>query len=156
MGGGRRPRDQHRPGRVGRAARTDAGAGRIQFGVAVELASGAIQDHFLYAKPPLFGSKLWVDLVVDGQALVTKDIPIKSHDAYAPIIGVVAEHPEGFMRDVNAAVAPSQGFEGQPTTVLTHRSGRPSLSRRGMVRHRPADLAGRRHDAAEQPCNWTR
>lgn len=93
--------------------------GASQFGVAVALPSGAIQDHFLYAKPPLFGSKLSVDLVVDGQTLVTKDIPIKSHDAYSPIIGVVAEHPEGFMRDVNAAVAPSQQFEGQPTTVLT-------------------------------------
>jgi hypothetical protein len=95
------------------------GQGASQFGVSVELASGAIQDHFLYAKPPLFGSKLWVDLVVGSQALVTKEIPIKSHDAYAPIIGVVAEHPEGFMRDVTAAVAPNEQVGGQPTTVLT-------------------------------------
>jgi hypothetical protein len=50
---------------------------------------------------------------------VTKDIPIKSHDAYAPIIGVVAEHPEGFMRDVTAAVAPTEQFGGQATTILT-------------------------------------
>ena len=46
-------------------------------------------------------------------------MPIKSHDAYSPIVGVVAEHPEGFMRDVTAAVAPNAQMGGQATTVLT-------------------------------------
>ena len=93
--------------------------GASQFGVAVELPSGADQQHFLYAQPPLFGTKLTVDLVVAGNAVISKDVPITSHDAYSPIVGVVAEHPEGFLRDVTAAVAPDPQFGGQVTTVLT-------------------------------------
>ena len=93
--------------------------GASQFGVSIELASGADKQEYLYAKPPLFGSKLMVDLVVDGQTLVSKDIPIKSHETYTSIVGVVAEHPEGFMRDVTAAVAPNPQLGGQTTTVLT-------------------------------------
>ncbi len=93
--------------------------GASQFGAAVELPSGADQQHFLYAKPPLFGTKLSVDLVVGENVLISKDVSIKSHDAYSPIVGVVAEHPEGFMRDVTAAVAPNAQMGGQATTVLT-------------------------------------
>jgi hypothetical protein len=93
--------------------------GASQFGVAVDLPSGARQEHWLYAQPPLFGSKLSVDFVVGNETVATKDIAIKSHDAYSPIVAVVAEHPEGFLRDVTSAAAPNPQFGGPQTTVIT-------------------------------------
>ena len=92
--------------------------GSSQFGVAADLPSGARKEFWLYAQPPLFGSTLKVDLVVDDTVLTTVDVPIKSHDAYSPIVAIVAEHPEGFERDVTSAAAPNPQFGGQATSVL--------------------------------------
>jgi hypothetical protein len=94
-------------------------SGASQFGVAADLASGAHKEYWLYAQPPLFGSKLSIDFVVGSETVATKDIAIKSHDAYSPIIAVVAEHPEGFLRDVTSAAAPNPQFGGPQTTVIT-------------------------------------
>ncbi|MDP8904919.1 MAG: hypothetical protein M3N29_06340 [Chloroflexota bacterium] len=92
--------------------------GRSQYGVAVSLPSGARQQHRLYAQTPLFGSKLVVELVVDGQAVATQDVPIRSHDVYSPVIGIVAERPEGFQRDVTAA-AHNPNFNQSTVIALT-------------------------------------
>jgi hypothetical protein len=77
--------------------------GRSQYGVAVELPSGARQQHLLYAQPPLFGSRLHVDFVSGNQVLQTLEVPIKAHNAWSPTIAIVAERPEGIQAAINEA-----------------------------------------------------
>lgn len=82
--------------------------GRSSYGTPVELATGARQEHVLYAQPGFFGRSLRVQLWDGAEALATTAIEIRSHDAYQPIIGIVAEHPEGLHADiVDAATAPN-------------------------------------------------
>jgi ABC-type Na+ transport system ATPase subunit NatA len=89
--------------------------GRSQFGVAVSLPAGARQEHRLYAQTPLFGTKLIVDLVAADQVIATTEVRIISHDVYSPVVGIVAERPEGFQRDVADA---SQNPNFNTTTVV--------------------------------------
>ncbi|MDQ3937175.1 MAG: hypothetical protein M3253_00675, partial [Chloroflexota bacterium] len=74
--------------------------GRTQYGVEVELPSGAHQQHTVYAQPPVFGSRLHIDLVSAGETLITREVAIKSHDVWSPVIGLVAERPEGIQAGV--------------------------------------------------------
>lgn len=90
--------------------------GRSQYGLAVELPNGARQEHVLYAQPPLFGSRLHVDLVSGGQTIATQEVRIKTHDAWSPIVAIVAERPEGIQPGV-AAVA--RDPQGQSASVIT-------------------------------------
>src|SRR5687768_15750011 len=90
--------------------------GRSQYGRVVELVNGARQDHTLYAQTALFGSRLNIDFVSDGQTLVTREVQVKSHAAYAPIVALVAERPEGIQAGVNeGALNPNL----QAPTVIT-------------------------------------
>ena len=71
---------------------------------------------------------------------------IRSHDAYSPIVAVVAERPR-------ERPAPGHRCDGQPERDDDHRhpalAGRPSAARRGLGGDRPTRLAGRRRGAAE-------
>ena len=75
-----------------------------QYGLEVQLATGARQGFTLYAQTQIFGSRVTVDLVSGAQVIATKQVPIKSHDAYSPIIAVIAERPEGLLPQINAAL----------------------------------------------------
>jgi len=79
--------------------------GRSQFGVVVSLPAGARQEHRLYAQTPIFATKLVVDLVSGEQLLASSEVRVTSHDVYSPVVGVVAERPEGIQRDVVSASA---------------------------------------------------
>lgn len=90
--------------------------GRSQYGVEVQLAPGARQGFTLYAQTALFGSRVNVDLVSGEQVVATQTATIRSHDAYSPIVAVVAERPENLLPQINAAmVNPNVGS----TTVIT-------------------------------------
>ena len=83
--------------------------GRSRYGLAVELPNGARQEHILYAQPPIFGSRLHVELVSGGQTLAAQEVRIRSHDALAPIIAVVAERPEGIQPGLTELARNPQG-----------------------------------------------
>lgn len=90
--------------------------GRSQYGLAVELPNGARQEHVLYAQPPLFGSRLHVDLVSGGQTIATREVRIRTHDAWSPMIAIVAERPEGIQPGL-AELA--RNPQGQSASVIT-------------------------------------
>jgi hypothetical protein len=90
--------------------------GQSRYGVETELPSGARQQFTLYAQTALFGSRLNIDFVTGDQVVATQQVAIKSHDAYSPIIAVVAERPEGIMRDLQAALV---NPNAQQSTVIT-------------------------------------
>jgi hypothetical protein len=90
--------------------------GRSQYGLAVELPSGARQGHILYAQPPLFGSRLHVDFVSGGQTLISSEVPIRSHEAWSPTIAIVAERPEGIQAGI---VEVGRNPQGNPASVIT-------------------------------------
>src|SRR5688500_14203261 len=75
-----------------------------QYGLEVLLATGANQAVTLYAQTQIFGSKINVDLAVGDQVIARQIVPIRSHDAYSPIVAVVAERPEGLLPQINAAL----------------------------------------------------
>jgi hypothetical protein len=90
--------------------------GLSRYGVSVQLAPDAIQDHLLYTQPPLFGSKLVVELVSGETVVSAVDVPIKSHDSYSPIVAVIAERPEGVLRDIGDAVR-NPNFGTTPSVI---------------------------------------
>ena len=110
------------------------------YGLEVHLATGAKQQLTLYAQTQIFGSRVNVDLVVGDSVIARAQVPIKSHDAYSPIVAVIAEHPEGMLAQINAALV-----NPNVTTLERHpvESGRPAAARRGVGGGRSAGLAGR-------------
>ena len=75
-----------------------------QYGVEAVLPSPARQRFTLYAQTALFGSRVNIDLVTGEQVVATQQIRIVSHDAYSPIVAVVAEKPEGLLPAVTDAM----------------------------------------------------
>jgi len=75
-----------------------------QYGVEADLPSGARQRFTLYAQTALFGSRVNIDLVTGEQVVATQQVRITSHDAYSPIVAVVAEKPEGLLPAVTDAM----------------------------------------------------
>ena len=68
----------------------------------VELATGARQEHLLYAQPDWAGKGLTVRLVADGETKLSQPLTTRSVDAWTPTIVVVAERPEGIVSDIRA------------------------------------------------------
>lgn len=75
-----------------------------QYGVEADLPSGARQRFTLYAQTALFGSRVNIDLVSGEQVAATQQVRISSHDAFSPIVAVVAEKPEGLLPAVTDAM----------------------------------------------------
>ncbi len=75
-----------------------------RYGVEVSLANGARQRFTLYAQTAIFGSRVNVDLVSNDQTIATQQVAIKSHDAYTPIVAVIAERPENIIPAVTDAM----------------------------------------------------
>jgi len=87
-----------------------------QYGLEVHLATGANQQVTLYAQTQIFGSKINVDLAVGDQVIARQVVTIRSHDAYSPIVAVVAEQPQGLLPQINAALVNPNVATG---TVIT-------------------------------------
>jgi len=88
-----------------------------RYGTQVELANGARQHFVLYAQTALFGSKLDVDVVSGDQVLASQQVSIRSHDAYNPIVAVVAERPELIVPALSSALTNPNA--GTTTSVIT-------------------------------------
>src|SRR5688572_25672468 len=87
-----------------------------QYGIAVELAPGAHQRLTLYSQTQIFGTRVNVELVSGDQVVAGQQVPVKSHDAYTPIVAVVAEQPQGLLPQVTAAMV-NPNVQG--ATVIT-------------------------------------
>jgi hypothetical protein len=94
--------------------------GQSRYGVDANVPNGARQRYTLYAQTALFGSRLNVDLVNGTDVLATQQVKITSHDAYTPIVAIIAEQPQKFQRDIqDALVNPNI----QSSTVITLQIG---------------------------------
>src|SRR6187402_965031 len=75
-----------------------------RYGVEVTLPNGARKVFTLYAQTAIFGSRVNVDLVANDQTIATQQVAIKSHDAFTPIVAVIAERPENIIPAVTDAM----------------------------------------------------
>ncbi|HVM30688.1 MAG TPA: hypothetical protein VM305_07985 [Candidatus Limnocylindrales bacterium] len=78
--------------------------GRSVYAVEAELPSGARKQFVLHAQPPIFASKLVVELVDGDTAVSTRDVAIRSRDVSVPMVGLIAERPEAVQRDLEDAL----------------------------------------------------
>jgi hypothetical protein len=89
---------------------TGGQTGDSRYGVRVQLATGARQDHVLYAQPSWFGAKLALSLVSGADVLASQTLRTVAIDPYTATIVVVAERPEGIVGDLRAgALVPQFG-----------------------------------------------
>jgi hypothetical protein len=77
-----------------------------RFGVPVELATGARQEHVLYAQPNWAGKGLVVNLISDDELLLSQPLTTRAVDAWTPTVVVVAERPEEIVADIRHGVSP--------------------------------------------------
>ena len=87
---------------------SSADQGRSTYGIAVQLASGARQDHILYGQPGFFGARFVITLVSDGLVLARQEAPVSSSDLGSVSVYVVAERPEALIADIREAVTSPQ------------------------------------------------
>ena len=99
--------------------------GRSQYGIVAELPTGARQRYTLYAQTAFFGRTVLVDFVSGEQVIASQTVQIQSHDAYSPIVAVIAERPEGLLGPIRDAMA------------------NPNVSQSTVITLQPADLPAR-------------
>jgi hypothetical protein len=78
--------------------------GASTYGALVDLPTGSRKRYLLYAQPSIFGHEIVVDLIAGDRQLATTKVPITVHDAYQPIVVVVAEDPSRIVPDVIAGL----------------------------------------------------
>lgn len=93
---------------------TGAEQGRSSYGISVQLASGARQDHILYGQPGFFGARFLVTLVSDGSVVASQEAAVVTSQAGSASVFVIAERPEALIRDIRGAVTSAN----QPAPVL--------------------------------------
>ena len=76
-------------------------SGHTRFSVPVDLPTTARQAYLLHAQPPAFGRSVKVDLVSGGSSIASADVGYLVHDASQLVVGIVAEQPEGIIRELN-------------------------------------------------------
>ncbi len=80
---------------------TGGASGHTRFSVPVDLPTTARQAYLLHAQPPAFGRSVKVDLVSGGSSIASADVGYLVHDAAQLVVGIVAERPEGIIRELN-------------------------------------------------------
>ncbi|MBX3030410.1 MAG: hypothetical protein KF809_09640 [Chloroflexi bacterium] len=73
--------------------------------VAVELPTGARQEHLVHTRAGPFGSRLRVDLVADDTVVLSTRVAASASDPEALGVFVLAERPDRLVGDIRAAVA---------------------------------------------------
>ena len=81
-----------------------AAQGSSTYGVPVELASGARQEHVLYGQIGALTSRFVVTLMSGGAAIASITSPIDRSDAQALGVYVVADRPEALVTSIRGAV----------------------------------------------------
>jgi hypothetical protein len=76
-------------------------SGRTRFSVPVDLPTNARQAYLLHAQPPSFGRSVKVELVVGDKTITSADVGFLVHDATQLVIGILAEKPDGIIRELS-------------------------------------------------------
>jgi hypothetical protein len=84
--------------------------GDSRYATPVELATGARQDHIIYAQPRWFGARLVVTLASGETTLAEQPLEVTAVDSSTVIVAVVAERPESIVGDVRTGASPQFGF----------------------------------------------
>lgn len=80
-----------------------------RYSLAVELPTGARQDHLLYAQPTWSGGRLVASLVVDDETILEQRLALTTIDPYTTTVFIVAERPDAIAPGVRGLVgAPGQ------------------------------------------------
>jgi hypothetical protein len=75
------------------------------FGIPIQLASGARQEHVLYGQTSALGSRFVVTLVSGGLAVASAAAPVTASKSGTLGVYVVAEHPEALLTSLRQAVS---------------------------------------------------
>ena len=76
-------------------------SGRTRFSVPVDLPTDARQAYLLHAQPPAFGQTVKVELVGGDKTISSADVRFLAHDSTQLVIGILAEQPQGIIRELN-------------------------------------------------------
>ena len=85
------------------------------YGIEVQLATGARQDHLIYGKAGFFGSRFTISLVSGGTVVVTGTAKVTSLDPDTLGVYVIAERPDRLIEDLRSSIA---GRRGQQSSVV--------------------------------------
>ena len=76
-------------------------SGHTRFSVPVDLPTTARQAYLLHAQPPSFGRSVTVELVSGDKTVASADVGYLVHDATQLVVGILAEKPEGIIRELS-------------------------------------------------------
>jgi hypothetical protein len=93
---------------------SSAESGATRYGLAVQLPTGARQEHIAYGQAGFYRERLSVELVAGGEVLLHQDATVRSDEPGTRGVAIVAERPERLMADVRNAAA---GRGGRQTSV---------------------------------------
>jgi hypothetical protein len=98
--------------------------GRSIYAVEADLPSGARKQFIVYGQPPIFASKLVVELVHGDSVIAARDVSVRTRDGSVQMVGVVAERPEAIQRDIEDALRNRN--MGSPVVALLRPEDLPS------------------------------
>lgn len=97
---------------------TGGSQGRTRYAAPVDLPTGSHIQKTLYAQPGVFRSTFEIELVASDGTVVTKNsLKVVNHDAWSPLVAVVAERPQGLVPGVTAAM--NANPQVQASAVIT-------------------------------------
>lgn len=105
------------PAVTGELRITGGNQGRTRYSLPVDLPTGSNKRVTMYAQPSPFRSTFELTLVAaDGTQVAISSLKVVSHDLYSPLIGVVAERPQGLIPGIQAAA--TRDVSAQPATIV--------------------------------------
>lgn len=91
--------------------------GGSTYGVLVQLASGARQEHFLYSPAGVFGSRFDVSLIGASGVVVGSRVQLQTDNTDARRVFLVADRPEGLAGELRSAGSADVGTDDLVTSV---------------------------------------
>lgn len=99
---------------------TGGSQGRTRYSTPIDLPTGSRKSVTLYAQPSTFRSAFDLVLVnADGAQVAASSLKVINHDALSPLVGVVAERPQGIVPGVTAALATTTGQPAASVVALS-------------------------------------
>ena len=92
-------------------------AGGSTYGVQVQLASGARQEHFLYSPAGVFGSRFDVSLIGASGVIATSKLQLQTENTDARRVFLVADRPEALAGELRDAGSADVGTDDEVTAI---------------------------------------
>ncbi|MEX2547144.1 MAG: hypothetical protein WD830_05075 [Chloroflexota bacterium] len=97
--------ENHGPQVDGELRISTSAQGASTYGVPIQLAPGARQEHILYGKTASFESRFLITLVSGGSEIVRANAPIDASEPETDGVYVIAEHPEALVTSIRGAIS---------------------------------------------------